>query len=381
MFLLGFHQGDWGDLRRNARTAGGHLFERPYMNMRRIAAAASLATGAALALAPFASADITGIDPTTVVDSEISAENSLFQLEALLAGDSHDVTLATAPGAFDTISASDIPTTAANGAPTPLEYELYGVNPLEAGISGDTGPYSEFNGALTEFYNAYNVELYSFFNGGTLDTNTADYIENSSLNHALGLANTTEAAQYLYNFGVGDLKGFFGDFGTSSASAGAATDPLTSLVNGEVSSANSLFDLEAKIAGDSADIIHNTGTFDTIPLTDAPLNGTGTLDSLLYGVNPLEAGPSGDPGAYDVFNGALVKFDDAINVGVYALENGGNMLPAADFGTDLFGVSGTLATTLANDTASQAITDLLGNAVGDLHGFFGDFGTAMASLF
>ena len=83
--------------------------------------------------------------------------------------------------------------------------------------------------------------------------------------------------------------------------------------------------------------------FDTITSGDvATVEANTTFDDLLYGFNP--ANLTSDPGAYDVFNGALTKFDDALNFGVYALENGGAALPAADFSTDLFGISGTAAT-------------------------------------
>src|ERR1700692_2446833 len=124
------------------------------MYTRKIAVVGGLAVGAALAFAPLASA--TPVDPTLVtdtLDSEISSENSLFEFEALLAGDSNDVTVATTPGTFDTILLTDVPkiTDPADASQlTTLEYELYGVNPIAAGISGDSGPYSEFNGALTE---------------------------------------------------------------------------------------------------------------------------------------------------------------------------------------------------------------------------------------
>ncbi|MGA8547237.1 MAG: hypothetical protein WB785_18550, partial [Mycobacterium sp.] len=56
---------------------------------------------------------------------------------------------------------------------------------------------------------AYNVELYSLFNGGNLDTDIAGYIENNAINHALTLGSTTDAFDYLWNFAVGDLGGFF----------------------------------------------------------------------------------------------------------------------------------------------------------------------------
>ena len=46
-----------------------------------------------------------------------------------------------------------------------------------AGISADPGPYSVFNGALTEFDDAYNVELYAAENNGFLDTLSGEDIE------------------------------------------------------------------------------------------------------------------------------------------------------------------------------------------------------------
>ena len=47
------------------------------------------------------------------------------------------------------------------------------------------------------------------FNNGALDTNTADYI-GSSTNIANGIAEgtATKAADYFYDFGMGDLSGF-----------------------------------------------------------------------------------------------------------------------------------------------------------------------------
>ncbi len=48
--------------------------------------------------------------------------------------------------------------------PTLLDYELYGLNPAVAGPASDPGAYNVFNGALTEFDDAYNVELFSLLN-------------------------------------------------------------------------------------------------------------------------------------------------------------------------------------------------------------------------
>ncbi len=346
------------------------------MYIRKIAAAASLATGAALALAPFAHADI----ESTVLDSEVSVENHIFEVEALLAGQYGDITVNSAPGAFDTIPASDIPTTAATGAPTTFETELYGVNPIAAGISGGTGPFNEFNGALTQFFNAGNAELYSLFNGGQLDTNATDYIGNKFTDTVLGTQGETakEAFDAFYNRGIGDLSGYFQKdlsallipttTATNDAVPGAASGfNFDSLLTGEVHGLNNLFDTDASLAGVSGDIVHGTGVlpFDTIPTADANT----MFDSLVFGFNPDSV--SGDPGSYDVLNGALGEFANAFNVETYSLVNGGDMLPVTDLiGTHTDYLTGTVAT---------AIGDFLHTGVLDLAGYF-DFSSLVGSL-
>lgn len=340
------------------------------MNIRRIASAAAFATGAALALAPFAHADI----ESSVLDSEISAENHLFELEALLAGQSNDVTVATLPGTFDTIPASDIPTTALNGAPTPLEYELYGVNPIAAGISSGTGPFNEFNGALTQFDNAINAEAYSFLNGGQLDTDIGDYIYNKTTTTVLGIAGETpkEAFDAFYNAGIGDLSGYLQkdlssllipttnvDVDPAAATPAASGFSFDSLLTGEVHGLNSIFDLDASYAGLSADIDPGSGVlpFDTIPASDA----NSVFDTLVFGFNPDNV-TDGVPGSYDVLNGALGEFANAFNVEAYSLLNSGDILPLAD----LIGTHSDFLT----GTVSSAVTDFLQQGVGDLAGFF-----------
>jgi len=147
----------------------------------------------------------------------------------------------------------------------------------------------------------------------------------------------------------------------------ASADDLTSTVDSEITSLNALFTSEADLAGDGSAVIQPTASqpFDTIPLTDAPQNGTGTLDSFLYGVDPLAAGPSHDPGAYDVFNGALVEFDDAFNSEEYGLLNNDALIPAAD----LFGGS-EITTALATGTDTGAATTFFDAGLADLSGFF-----------
>ena len=172
------------------------------MGIRKLAIVAGFATGAALTFAPLASAD----DLTTAIDSEIAAENSIFQLEATLAGvPSTDYTLV---GGFDTINAADITKDApASGTPSILDYELFGVKPFTAGVAGDPGSYNDFNGALTKFDDAYNVLLYAAENKDALIP--AGDLFGNHISDALAGGTDASAFEYLWNFGVGDLSGFF----------------------------------------------------------------------------------------------------------------------------------------------------------------------------
>ena len=95
----------------------------------------------------------------------------------------------------------------------------------------------------------------------------------------------------------------------------AAADNLTTTVDSEISSLNSLFESQASLAGvSSGDITSSAGMLDTILAADAPVTAPfTTLDYELYGpwASVLTLDP--EPGAYDLFNGALVEFDDAYN--------------------------------------------------------------------
>jgi hypothetical protein len=129
------------------------------MNLRKIAVVGGFAVGAALTLAPLASADTI----SDAVTSEEALLNSIFVSDANLAG--------IAPGdysvvdGFDVIKAADIVKDAPATAPfSTLDYELFGLNPAVAHVASDPGSYNVFNGALTEFSDAYNVELYSLAN-------------------------------------------------------------------------------------------------------------------------------------------------------------------------------------------------------------------------
>jgi hypothetical protein len=335
------------------------------MNIRKIAAAAAFATGATVAFAPLATADL-GSTVTSTLDSEIAAQNANFELDALLAGDSADITKG-GTGVYDTFTTQadllkDAPHLVAGsanyGQVTPLETELYGANPILAGISSATGPYNELNGALTEFDNVYNVYAYAAANGGALDTNPADYL-GSQTTDALAVAGkgdtVTSAAEYFYNYGVGDLKGYDAIFAPATTTT-APTDILPYEAN-EIVQLNNLFELDGKLAGVYGDIVPNAapGTnvgFDTIPVGD--LNTS--FNDLVTGLNPTNV--STDPGSYDVLNGALTEYFNASNVELYSLLNNGALLPAADiFGSHA--EMGTVAASVA-EYLSIGFQDLLG---------------------
>jgi hypothetical protein len=172
------------------------------LNMRKIAVVGGFAVGAALTLAPLASAD----DLTTTVDSEVALLNSLFTSDAALVGDSSDVIPPSAGQPFDTIPLSFAPD---SGTATPLDYLLYGLNPI-ANAAGDPGSYNVFNGALTELSDAYNVELYSLLNAGALAP-AADLIGSTETIQdafANGTGSVSDVATYFYEFGANDLAGY-----------------------------------------------------------------------------------------------------------------------------------------------------------------------------
>ncbi len=169
------------------------------MDIRKIAVGV-FAAGAALALAPVASAD----DLTTTVDSEIASLNSIFESQAALAGDSADVTLG-GTGVLDTILQADAP----DAAPfTTLDYELYGpwasVLPLDA----EPGAYDVFNGALVEFDDAYNTAVSLLFTGDALISPT-DLL--GVADAALDDGSLTDAALFgdYLNTGIADLFAYF----------------------------------------------------------------------------------------------------------------------------------------------------------------------------
>jgi hypothetical protein len=168
------------------------------VNIRKIAVVGSFAAGAALALAPIASAD----DLSSILDSEISLSNSIFDSEAALAGDSAGVV--THAGSFDTISLADAPHT---GTPTLLDFELYGLNPI-ANSASDPGSYNVFNGALTEFDDAFNSEAYGLLNNNALVPEADLFGSDKVIDAALGTGSDTGAATTFFEAGLADLQGY-----------------------------------------------------------------------------------------------------------------------------------------------------------------------------
>jgi hypothetical protein len=205
MFVSGFTPGeDLGGLRRYARAVGGNL-ERYDMDIRKIAAVGGFAIGTALAFAPLASAD-TPI--TSTLDSEIASLNSLFQFDATYASvPSADVTLG-GTGVYDTVLAADAPKVTDPGELTILDYALYGVDPIKAGIGSDPGAYDVENGAMGEYDNAFNVELYALENGGALAP-AADLLGTGDVSTALATNSVLGAVESFDNAGFADLLGYF----------------------------------------------------------------------------------------------------------------------------------------------------------------------------
>ena len=175
------------------------------MNLRKIAAFGGLAVGAALTLAPLASADAL----SDAVDSEQTLLNSIFVSDATLAGvPSTDYGLV---GGFDVIKDPFIDTVQGNGT-TAFDYLLYGLNPAD-NLATDPGSYNVLNGALTEWSDAYNVELYSLLNpSAAIDTIPATDLIGSTETIADAFANGTgsasDVATYFFEFGANDLAGY-----------------------------------------------------------------------------------------------------------------------------------------------------------------------------
>jgi len=119
--------------------------------------------------------------------------------------------------AFDIMKTTDPAHDAPATVPfSPLDYEIFGANPALAGVPAEAGSYDVFNGALLEFYDAYNVELYSWLNPNVDITSMPSddlFVASSQATDAvLALGNASLAADAFLSDGWNDLLGYFGIF-------------------------------------------------------------------------------------------------------------------------------------------------------------------------
>jgi hypothetical protein len=176
------------------------------MDIRKIAVVGGFAVGAALTFAPLASADTVG----DAVTSEEALLNSLFVSDATLANvPASDYSLV---DGFDVIKSADISAVQGTGT-TPFDFLTYGLDPNAAGLATDPGSYNVLNGALTEWSDAYNVELYSLLNpNAPIDTIPATDLIGSTETiqdaFANGTGSAADVATYFYEFGANDLAGY-----------------------------------------------------------------------------------------------------------------------------------------------------------------------------
>jgi hypothetical protein len=193
--------------------------------------------------------------------------------------------------------------------------------------------------------------------------------DNAAAGSSPTAAGSSDLAEVLYTHGDASAQGgnflydIISPLGTTAtpAAATAAADPaatdISSTLTGEANSLNGIFGLDAAVAGiNPDDIAPGSGVlpFDTISTADT----NSLFDTLVFGA----AGPSPDPGSYDVFNGALGEFDNAYNVELFSLLNSGDILPVGD-------VIGTNADFLTHGV-STAVTDFLQAGLSDLAGYF-----------
>ncbi|WIM89429.1 hypothetical protein PT015_08320 [Candidatus Mycobacterium wuenschmannii] len=351
------------------------------MKIRQTATIAGLATGAAIAFAPLATAAPTDlIDFDAINASQISSLNSFFEFGALFSGVPDTAyTADVTTGGFDVLTPAGV----AEYAPlltdpsqadelTPFLYFLYGVNPIEAGIStGASGSYNVLNGALINFADSSNASLFALFNPG--EEFTRDIFIGSDPNITAALA-ADDPASWFFDRGVGNLAGYFGlDLsalqGADASSAAAEAPDFSDVLSSQVASLNGIFNAAAGLAGVSDDVVPGMGDlpFDTIATNDA----NDIFTSLIFGLNPENIADDGVIGSYHVLNGALTQFADAYNVGLYALFTGGDLVPTESYGDFLFGAETSILDAIGGDaTVFSAIGDFLTNGFNDLLGYF-----------
>ena len=173
------------------------------MSMRKIGVVGTFAAGAALALAPLASADTT-FDMTDTLNSEIASMNSMFQTLATLSGiDADDINT---DGTFYTFSGDDLSDNATFAS------LLYGFNWEDEMSQGVTGSYNLYNGALTEFYDAYNAGLYALMNDGAVIDSSDLFGSSATIDAALAVGDDGTGWDVASNFlenGFNDIAGYF----------------------------------------------------------------------------------------------------------------------------------------------------------------------------
>ncbi|WP_292990042.1 hypothetical protein [Mycobacterium sp.] len=361
------------------------------MKVRQISTVAGLATGAAIAFAPLASAAPTDlIDFDAINASQIASLNSIFTLGATFTGVPASAYAEAGPGGFLALTPAGIETYAPvvtdPADVTAFEYFLYGVDPIDAGISSGSGAYNVFNGALIQFADASNATLYGLFNPG--DELPTDIFLGSENNVTAALASDNPAA-WFFDRGLGNLSGYFQiDLdGPDAASAAAGDIDFSDVLSSQISTLNSVFDTGALLSGVPASAITlDAGGFSTVPEEFLPVAGADVEDLtpftyFVYGLDPIDAGLSTDPGSYNVFNGALTQFFDAYNVGLYALLSGGDLVPEANYGDFLLGAEGSILDAIGGEDATvfSAISDFLSNGFANLAGYF-DIGSLMPSM-
>jgi hypothetical protein len=146
----------------------------------------------------------------------------------------------------------------------------------------------------------------------------------------------------------------------------ASADDLSATLDSEIASLNSLFESQVAVAGDTADLTQATNVLDTILPADAPDAAPfTTLDYELYGpwASVLTLDP--EPGAYDLFNGALIEFDDAYNTFASLLFTGDALVSP----TDLLGVADA-ALDDGSLTDAALFGDFFNTGVADLVAYF-----------
>lgn len=175
------------------------------MNIRKIAVVAGFAAGAAMAFAPLAAAD----DLTSTIDSEIAVMNSIFDVDTSLAQVPAADINEGGTGEFDTIKPEFVDTVQGNGT-TPFDFLVYGLNPTAAGLASDPGSYNVYNGALTEYDDAYNAVLYGLLNNNALIPEADLFGSQSVIDSALNTGSDFGAAGVFMTAGFSDLLAFWG---------------------------------------------------------------------------------------------------------------------------------------------------------------------------